>query len=708
MPARVDSFGDELPLPFLSAVGSGRWRFSNVFDVLAVSPDGARVLGAGNGGARVFEVATGRLLAELDVRFCRCAAWSRESDRVVVGTSAGHHVWSVSGAQHFLPGPEQLALASGPSHLRAVVRMPGGLIVRDLAEDPELLRLEGDFQAAALSADGSLLARARKQGNVQVYDVATGALRCTAQCPPTWTQQVMHVNFWAEVEDRVETNPLVIHSLVFSSGLLAVLGDDGVARTFDLDTGEQRHAFERAGGRLAFSADATLLASGRRGELAAAVWSLGEAAPRVLLARGAVSAVAFASDRLLGASNFGLVERWRAPAFEVEEPGGDGLPGSPIALARVGRRLAVRGHGALVVLDRGEVIARWPVSCPDDGLALHPGKREAWAVTGIDPQSAKRVLCKLTEEGAQEIARLPAQSFSLAFSPDGARVACAAYRSPVRVWTAKGAPAQTIDVENARRVCFSPDSATLAIGTGDGRVHLVGGAEPRVLSTDREANTHTPNNDVSAMAFSRDGSRLITAWNEVVRVWDVAGGVVQLQSESLGRWSRALDVAFTVEGEPRALFVGERPRGVTRYDAWSPAGFVPLCGSPPAAPSWCARGVFVPGGASVLLVLSDLRVGEAPWPVAEPPGVALLEELLSALARVGDANDARDRGHAQEAERLTGEAASRVRAAWARDPQALAALLPGLAAELAAGATGAFAWSQHSAQIDAALRALRG
>lgn len=127
---------------------------------------------------------------------------------------------------------------------------------------------------------------------------------------------------------------------------------------------------------------------------------------------------------------------------------------------------------------------------------------------------------------------------------------------------------------------------------------------------------------------------------------------------------------------------------------------MPLCGSPPAAPIWAARGVFVPGGASVLLVLNDLRIGEAAWPVEDPPAVvALLEQLRSALAMVGDANDARDRGHAQDAERITSLSAARVRAAWALAPAALAALLPALA--------GAFAWSQHSAQIDAALRALR-
>jgi WD40 repeat protein/tRNA A-37 threonylcarbamoyl transferase component Bud32 len=140
---------------------------------------------------------------------------------------------------------------------------------------------------------------------------------------------------------------------------------------------------------------------------------------------------------------------------------------------------------------------------------------------------------------------LPESFVSLAFSPDGTRLAAAGLDGTVKVWdVATGQEALTLrgHTNSVVSVAFSPDGTRLASAGGDQTVKLWDAA------TGQEALTlrgHTSN--VRSVTFSPDGTRLASASRDgTVKVWDVAAGRETLTLKGLT--DAVSSVAFSPDG----------------------------------------------------------------------------------------------------------------------------------------------------------------
>jgi WD40 repeat protein len=544
----------------------------------AFSPDGSRVVTASaDGGARVFDAATGALLRVL-TSAGPVTSVSYSPDGTLVATT------SVDRTARLWPadGRAAVRVLRHPVGVRAGSFSPDGRMLVTVGEDGRariwqirsgrLLRVlnqPGDIRTAAFNHDGSLVLTVGGDRFARVFDVDTGRLlhrlpqrgqvlsavfgpggKLVVTTSEDRTARLWNARTGAFLGELGGHSGRVLGASISPRGnLVMTVSTDGYARIWTIVGpkllatlfGHQNYVLN--GG---FSPDGfwVVTASADR---TARVWNVQSGDPRAIFAGDteSVTSAAFSPDSrtVLTTSDDGTARLWDS-TIEPELGVLARLPGPVVnvSLDSPGRFLVAGGPGRDVFVirrDTGLRVRRLRETGPVTGVAIDtPGVLVATA-------SGDHVtLWRRDSDAPIRVLRQTVAPTSLAISPDRGTIAIGSGDGSVRLVDVHGHLLRLMRNGSSAvpRVAFSPDGLRLVAASRDGsaRIWAVGtGRLEHVLRGHRDA--------VTSARFSPDGTLVVTSSRDHdARVWEASTGrVVHVLR---GHFGQVSDADFSPDG----------------------------------------------------------------------------------------------------------------------------------------------------------------
>jgi WD40 repeat protein len=602
------------PQELVAVIGQHRQRHWGQVTHVAFHPSGKLLASCGYDGVRLWDVATMNEMTHWQIEDggIRSSAFTPDGQSLFCATSSDVRLLEIRGlptnagegkrssddaiARAKLTLAQKLSVPIKAGGTGLAVSRDGRLLVTG-GESVRLWAISSEgvrplvaltcpqLAALAISPDSTLLAAARRDKTISVWDLSklaeTGALKLEKQPLPPLTEKDFPVV-------TISGNSSVGHGCVaFSpdSKTLAV-GDDSMVRLWDVapKTAPKLRLKLKGGGRhLAFSSDARWLAS--MSEAARVnLWNLSDVTDdseptEWFKPVDSVYALAISTDNrtlATGGGNCGTVRLWDLSA----KPPRETHPLAPNTYAREarfspdGKMLAVRHldqlsqrAGQIIDLAGPRPVIQRSFDCGRRCLDWSGDSRQ---LVTTDYQTARLYDVVADKQVRAFTAPSNLGAHAVAVSPDGKTVATGTGAGSVYLWHSDtNAPPKIMSYEDQEKtkqvdtqtIAFSPDGSRVAVGFNvpdKGKSIVIWDLAtnpPQRFAELPSIGVFPGVNLDSALAWSRDGSRLATCHSDgMLRVWDMTLRPPKMKAEIRG--NGGFIVSWAPDGQRLAATAG--------------------------------------------------------------------------------------------------------------------------------------------------------